>query len=304
MSKDLVVKHNDFIEAGYNLNPIQIRVLTKLASMIHSEDEDFKLYEFRAQDLLKELQIGAENYTVLRDAINGFFGKPINIIKVKSNLVLNLLSSAEYFPDGRIELEYSPKMKPYLLQLKANFTRYSAMIFMNLRSKYAQRIYELLKQYETAGERKIELAYLREIFYLQDKYKKYGDFKKRVIESAIREINEKTDIEISYTEFKKGKRVHALIFKIKSQKTTPKKDPLESKPLFDIPDDDLLATLKKEAKVQRSDAPGLLDDLDILVTQDKVIISAEDPIHIDRLGTLKEFIEEFFTKAGKTVDYK
>lgn len=300
MSKDLVVKHNDFIEAGYNLNPIQVRILAKLASMIRIDDEDFKLYEFQAKDLLKELKIGEENYTVLRSAIDGFFGKPINIIKVKSNLVLNLLSSAEYFPDGRIELEYSPKMKPMLLRLKENFTKYDAETFMSLRSKYGQRLYELCKQYEAVGKREIEIEFLRKIFYLQDKYKKYGDFKKRIIEPAVQEINDKTDIKVSYKEYKHGKRVHSLCFKIKGQyklkmKSYKKLELAEETAGFKTAP---IKTLKEILAKERSDGPGLLDDLDISLTKGLLRITATDKVLIDRLGDMKNTIEKVAMAHG------
>lgn len=304
MSKDLVVKHNDLIEASYRFSLIQNRLIVKIATEIRQEDEDFKIHTFQARDLLRELGLGEGNYDDLRRAVRGLVVAPLTIKKPTSTMYATPFSVAEYDDDNsHIKLSIDPQMKPYYLQLKNKFTAYEAQYYYVLSSSYAQRFYELLKQYESIGERKMELTEIREMFMLGNKYKTYNNLKRRVIEPAMKQINAGTDIRISCTEYKYGKRVHALIFKIKSRKT-PKKDPLQSKPLFDIPDDDLLSVLKKEAKGQRSDAPGLLEDLDILVTQDKVIISAEDPIHIDRLGTLKDFIEEFFARAGKTVDYK
>jgi len=302
MSKKIVVKHNDLIEAIYKMTSAQNKLLVKLATEMRIEDEDFKVHTFRAQDLLRELGLGEGNHDDLKKAVQGLVYAPMIIPKEKSEMYATPVSVAEYYENGIVELSIDPKLKPYYLQLKNKFTAYEAKYYYVLSSTYAQRLYELLKQYESAGERTMEIAYLRELFVLGNKYERYFDFKKNIVEFAVKQINKNTDLKISYTEYKHGKRVHALIFKIKSRKT-PKKDPLQSKPLFDIPDDDLLSVLKKEAKGQRSDAPGLLEDLDILVTQDKVIISAEDPIHIDRLGTLKDFIEEFFARAGKTVDY-
>jgi len=305
MSKKIVVKHNDLIEAIYKMTSAQNKLLVKLATEMRIEDEDFKVHTFRAQDLLRELGLGEGNHDDLKKAVQGLVYAPMIIPKEKSEMYATPVSVAEYYENGIVELSIDPKLKPYYLQLKNKFTAYEAKYYYVLSSTYAQRLYELLKQYESAGERTIEIAYLRELFVLGNKYKLYADFKRRIIEASVKQINENTDLKISYTEKKLGRKTNALVFKIKKKNPDQKikTAPLESKHLFEIPNDDLLEVLKKEAKAQRSDAPGLIEDLKILITTDKVIITADDPMFIERLGTLKDFIEDFFDRAGKPVDY-
>jgi len=143
-------------------------------------------------------------------------------------LTISLLSSAEYHKDGKIELEFSPKLKPYLLQLKENFTKYQLENVLSLSSFYAIRIYELCKQYETIKERTIEIKELKEILDIKAKsYSIYNRFKTKVLDIAEREINEKTDINISVEEIKTGRKVTSIKFIIKSKTKEVKKKNIE-----------------------------------------------------------------------------
>ena len=98
-----------------------------------------------------------------------------------------------------IILRFDPNLRPYLLQLKENFTKYQLENVLSLSSFYAIRIYELCKQYETIKERTIEIKELKEILDIKAKsYNIYNRFKEKVLTIAEREINEKTDISIKF----------------------------------------------------------------------------------------------------------
>ncbi len=64
---------------------------------------------------------------------------------------------------------------------------------------HAVRIYELLMQYLSLGKREFELSELKEILSIADEYKVLADFKKRVLNTAVQQINEHSDIRVSYT---------------------------------------------------------------------------------------------------------
>ncbi len=224
---NLIVKHNDFIEGRFYLELNQAKILAKLSSVIQKDDEDFKLYTFQAKNLLEELKMGVNNYDDLKKSVDGLVEKTIQLGKPTSTLTISLLSSAEYHKDGKIELEFSPKLKPYLLQLKENFTKYQLENILSLSSFYAIRIYELCKQYETIKTRIFTVEDLKRILNIKEKYKLYGDFKRKVLEIAEREINEKTDINISFEEIKTGRKVTSIKFIIKSKIKEIKKRNIE-----------------------------------------------------------------------------
>ena len=104
-------------------------------------------------------------------------------------------------------------MKPYLLQLKENFTRYELIYTLYFKSKYTIRLYELVNSIHYR-----ELEEYRSVFSLEElrkalggeTYTEYRDFKRRVLDVAVNEINAHSDKQVSYTPIKKGRNVVAI----------------------------------------------------------------------------------------------
>lgn len=215
LKKNLIVKHNKLIEGKYNLDTWEIKIIAKVSSLIQKDDDDFKEFTFKSSDMLNELGFGLKNHIQLKETIEKLITKKITIQKEKETLVTTFLSSCIYRHDtSEIILRFDPNLKPYLLQLKDNFTKCYLEDVLSLNSVYAIRIYELCKQYEKIKERKIDVIQLKEILEIENKYKKYNDFKKYVLEIAEREINEKTDIHISFEEIKTSRKVTSIKFNI------------------------------------------------------------------------------------------
>ena len=122
---------------------------------------------------------------------------------------------------------------PYLLELKEQFTTYYLANIMSLKSTYSIRIFELLKQYEKLGKRKIELENLRQLVgtteidqngeIIKEDYPLYGHFKSRVILTAQKELKQKTDILFNFKEIKQGRKVIAIEFEILENTKNKKK---------------------------------------------------------------------------------
>ncbi|WP_052714303.1 replication initiation protein [Paenibacillus dauci] len=220
----LVTKSNNLIETPLNLGVVELRIIFVLISTISPNDEEFKPYRFKISDFAKLIGVKNKNvYQQIKDYTYSLMSQPFY---VHDNLQVTWLASAEYFPgEGMIEVEFSPKLKPYLLQLKEKFTTYRLQDIIKLKSAYAMRIYELLKQYERIGTRTFTIQRLKELLGVEDQYPVYSDFKKRVIVKAQEEINKHTDIKIDYTEIKSGRKVSEVKFTITS-KTPDKKTTL------------------------------------------------------------------------------
>ena len=167
MSKELIVKHNEIVEGRYNLTLTEAKIVAKLTSLIKKDDDDFQSYKFTAKELLKDLKIDENNYKDLKIAVDRLMTRIISIKTENSELKTTFLSSAEYFKNSTIELSFDKKLKPYLLQLKTNFTKYHLENILNLKSFYAIRIYELCKQYEKIKERIMEISELKTILGIE-----------------------------------------------------------------------------------------------------------------------------------------
>jgi len=232
MKKELIVKHNQIIESKYNMTTTEIKIIAKLTSLIQKDDENFKEHLFITKTLLEELNLGQENYTALEQSIDKLITRKIEIIQTDDKrLVTTFLSSCLYdnSSESKIILSFDPKLKPYFLQLKNNFTKYYLENILEIKSFYSIRIYELLKQYEDLKERTVKVSYLKDILDLnetrdkrgniikKEKYKLYGHFKTKVLLVAQKEINEKTDLKIDFEEIKIKRKVTGLKFIIKNQ---------------------------------------------------------------------------------------
>jgi len=214
-----IVKSNKLIEAKYKLTLNEQRLILLMVSMIKPEDEEFKSIRIRVQDLKEILELQRKDlYKEIPKITRKLMSRILEIKDIEKNKLLQIgwLSSAEYlFGEGVVELSFDPKLKPYLLKLKKAFTIYNLQSVLKLRSSYAIRLYELLKQYETIGTRKFEVNELKEILGIgKTEYKLYGDFKRRVILPAQKELKNKTDIYFDFKEVKRGRKVVELIFYI------------------------------------------------------------------------------------------
>ena len=125
-----------------------------------------------------------------------------------------------YFDDeARIECSFTKWVEPYIHYLSKNFTRIQLTEAVKFRSFYTIRIYELLMQFQATGERQITLNKLREILQLEKKqYSRFADLKRWVVDKAVREINEKSEYEVSWNKVRTGRQVTGLMFVFEERK--------------------------------------------------------------------------------------
>lgn len=215
-SYNLLSQSNKLIESKYTLNINEQRLIFAMISMINPEDEDFREYRIRISDLAKIIGLKKKNYHAeVKEITKNIIRKTIQIKKETGLLQINWISSAEYInAEGVVVLTFDPKLKPYLLKLKAGFTSTRFGIAVKFKTFYTTRIYQLLKQYEKIGKRTITVDFFKKNFDIYDDYK---DIKRRIIEPAKKEINKNSDIKFEYEEKKVGRKVDNLIFRIRKQ---------------------------------------------------------------------------------------
>lgn len=221
MTNHMVTKSNALIEARYKLTLEEQRLILYLVSMIQPKDEDFMAYSVSVKDFMELVDIKNKSvYRQFKDISEQLMSKPLVIKKENSTLVMNWLSSAEYYSgQGKIELSFDPKLKPYLLKLKANFTSYKLQNVITLKSFYSIRIYELLKQYERLNERLFTLSDLRDYLCINESmYPMYSNFKQKVLSVAYKELKDKSDVFFEYEEIKLNRKVEKLKFTILTKK--------------------------------------------------------------------------------------
>ena len=222
--KRIVVKSNYLIEASYRLSLQEQRLILLMVSKIKPDDRNFHVYQIAIKDFNRIVGIkGEANYQRTKELTKKLLERSLQIIKDNSTLQVSWLSSAEYFEGkGYVELSFDPKLKPYLLQLKEFFTRYRLQHVIRLKSTYSIKLYELLKQYENIGRRKIGLDELRHKLGLNpDEYPLYANFKQKILTRVQTELNAYTDLSFSTIEQKHGRKVIGIVFVISKNKQQP-----------------------------------------------------------------------------------
>lgn len=122
---------------------------------------------------------------------------------------------------GTVTLGFSPAVAPYLTMLHTEFTRYKLKQIGSIGSFYGLRLYELCAQFRKAGERTISLQRLRDMFDLGDKYQRMDNLRQRVLDPAIAEINKHTDLRVTITPERKGRKVVGFHFDITQDDQIP-----------------------------------------------------------------------------------
>ena len=122
---------------------------------------------------------------------------------------------------GTVTLGFSPAVAPYLTMLHTEFTRYKLKQIGSIGSFYGLRLYELCAQFRKAGERTISLQRLRDMFDLGDKYESIRDLRRRVLDPAIAEVNKHTDLRVTVTPERKGRKIVGFHFDITQDDQIP-----------------------------------------------------------------------------------
>ncbi len=237
--KKLIKKFNGLIESRCNLNLNQQKLVLAVVSKINREDEDFKEYRLSISEFKSLMGLkGAGGYTEIRKEAREIKRKDLVInLGDDGELITSWFSDIEIRYKGEVGFYISAKLKPFLLQLKSNFTAYQLKNILKLNSKYSIRLFELLKQYEGIGCRRFELGELKKMLYVKpQKYTRFNNFKARILESSITDINANTDIRIDYTLHKTGRIFTAVEFCISKQDQKELFSPTENTPPTSITD--------------------------------------------------------------------
>jgi plasmid replication initiation protein len=223
-----VRKANELIQKSrFNLSLQQQKIILYLISKIKPNDEDFQMYEFDMIDFCRvcgiEVQSG-KNYSDLKEAIREISDKSmwLELGDEKETETLVRWIEKPYISkkSGIVKIKLDKDLKPYLLQLKRNFTQYELIYTLHFKSKYTIRLYELIKSIHyhelEAYTREYTVDELKRLLDA-DTYTQYKDFKRRVLEPAVKEINEYSDNILEYKETKKRTKVVGISLTVKSK---------------------------------------------------------------------------------------
>lgn len=219
-----VTKSNDLIQKSrFELTTTQQKLILFLISKIKPSDDDFKLCEFSIHEFCAICGIdeyNGGNYIAIKQAIEDIAQKFIWVTLDNEEETMLRWIEKPYInkKTGIIKIRFDKDMKPFLLQLKSNFTQYELFWTIQFKSKYSIRMYEYFKSVhynkELSYERIFTVEELRKILGAQDVHKEWKNFKARVLEPAIEEINNFSNQYIEYQAMTTGRTVDKVWIKV------------------------------------------------------------------------------------------
>jgi len=227
----LVTKHNKLISASYSLGIPEQRIIflaivearaqkqmidARGVLQIHasSYQEQFKVEKHTSYDALKSAAKGLFDAHFEYDDIHEKTGDLVH------RIVRWVQTIAYIDKTGMIELQFTDAVIPLITRLSEQYTEYDLKQVSELQSEYAIRLYELMMQWKTVGKtNKIATDDLRKKLGVKaEQYKEMHNFKARVLNHAIKQINSFTDIQADYIQHKTGRVITGFTFTFKQKK--------------------------------------------------------------------------------------
>lgn len=260
MSKEIEIRqHNALTNARYEYTELQLDLLFFLLSKLRKDKQD-SVYELNIKDL--SILTGKKyNAAYLHKATSDMGSRVFEVQTETRYRQLWMFQRVDYLlGQGIIEIKLTEDITPYLFDLKENFTSYELASALRLTSKYAKRIYQYCSQWKDQGEtKKYDIQDFKHMLGLlddkgKDKAVRMSDFRESVLDVAVKQINEHTELHISYKLEKRVRTYKNIVFTVKPQALA------ETIPF------DLVATAQPLPGVQQShydNAARILDELRI-----------------------------------------
>lgn len=226
-----VVKGNELIQKNrFELSLTEQKTIAFICSMIKKNNINgvpFQLeYDFDIRDYCKVCGINydaGKNYADIKAALKHLSDRSMWVTfpeKPNEEVLCRWLSKVRTNKKcGIAHIELDRDLVPYLYELKEKFTQYQLFNILAMKSAFSVRIYELLKSYAYLKNKVFDINELKRLLMVDNikSYENFKDFRRKVLEVAEREINELTDINISYETIKKGKKVIKINFLIETK---------------------------------------------------------------------------------------
>lgn len=212
-----VVKANTIVQrAKYDLNLQELKILAFLFSMIKPSDAVGTSYTFKMTDFCRVSGISQRSgtyYTQIKKALKGLADKSFWAVDDQGREVLIRWVDDVTVDRNRssITVMFHKTIEKYIHGLFENFTEYTLLATLPMKSAYSFRLYEIVKSYAHMKKHKIDIDLLKQQLMAQ-RYENFKDFRKKVLTPALNEINAYTDLAVNYDVEKSGNKVVGLIF--------------------------------------------------------------------------------------------
>lgn len=224
-SSNYVVQANSLIGGKQALKLNSAKLIRSAIMQVVKGDEELKPYIITIKEFAQLLQIDESNiYRYAEDITDDILKNPVYVKEEKQGKTVKWIkipwvSRCEYNADMGIAIKLNDELKPFLINLKEQYTQYTLENVLAMKSVYAIRIYELLQSRvmchvlpKNGVHIIITVKDLKECCNCTDKYKEFSNFKVKVLDKAKDEINRVTMFRVDYSYVKQGRSVTGIEF--------------------------------------------------------------------------------------------
>ena len=230
----LIVKDNALINASYNLELVEQRLI--LLAIIEARENGKGInandpLTVHASTYIQTFNVEKHSaYTSLKEACKSLFARQFSYEEINKNGNLTQYTSRWVSKIGytkneaTVEIIFAPDVVPLITRLEEHFTSYELEQVAQLQSKYATRLYEILIAWRSTGKTPVLTIneFRKQIGVIDSEYKIISNFKLRGLEPSIKQINDLTDIDVTYEQHKKGRTITGFSFNFKQKQQAKK----------------------------------------------------------------------------------
>lgn len=266
------------LSQGLTLNQMQL-----LAYAIFSTQRNGKT-EFHKADF--EKKFGIEKYQTIhaKQDAQKISGLQFSIEDLDNDYFeyWNVFGSIKY-KSGLFTFRWNEEFVPHILELKDKFVTTDLTITSQFKSGFSWTLYDFIKAHYGYWHKPISKDALMRLFGVENKktyQKNTGDFKKMVLDVAIREINKYTELEVRYNVEKEGRAITGFdVIWSNGQKlsSATKKQIKEIKSIVDIVFEDMFDYMNLDSEVDRLRARDLILEIENMreFTTEPISITSE-----------------------------
>ena len=293
------ITRDDFIELGANPDNVAkeirqaTRELMKKSLFVQTTEgirefhwlSEVLRYDRNAEQKLREKYPNPSDYK-----------KYINALKMYN--LIDALPTHKVDDNIIAKVVFHEKIIPLLSDLRASFTQFLLSDVAEFNSIYSYRIYQLFMQYlnKVTGKGWVQIDFydLRFMLMLLDKYPLTADFKKRVIDPAIKEINEKSPLKAKYELLKKGRKYTAVKFTFEIKEKNKKQKDFKTDVFDDLTEQeqDIIAQKQEYARQK-----GITDPLHVQNLINQALKQHQDAIQAEQEAKQRKKAERQAQKA-------
>lgn len=221
--RDIAVQDNTLIEASYTLTLVEKRLIMLGITKIHPNINplDLNLIEFEiTSDDWASVYPDENPFRAMKRAADRMLTRYVTLHpKTGHTQKIAWFDSVDYFEgEARVVVRFGRSMSLRLAGMLTEFTKVRLLDIRQLSSFHSIRLYEYLSQFRSTGYRTTSIEDFRIAMDCVDTYREMYDFRKRVLNPALEEINQKTDMQVTCKEVKKRRVVVGLEFTFTTKK--------------------------------------------------------------------------------------